>query len=99
MGPLITVHDTDFEPENYDVEEEDNTDVSIWSAVQDQAIEKRQTRQAKQAEKHRKVAGKEAVKNGVGIGAAVSLYVDYCTHCLDKSLSTTTGLPFVPQST
>ena len=81
VGPLITVHDTDSEPENYEVEEEDNTDVSIRSKVRDEAIEKRQTRQAKQAEKHMKVAGKEAVKNGVGIGAVVSLYVDYRTHC------------------
>jgi hypothetical protein len=45
-------------------------------------MEKRQTRQqAKQAIKHMKIAGTEAVKNGVGIGAVVSLYVDYCTHC------------------
>jgi hypothetical protein len=80
-GPEKEVHDSDSEPENYEVDEDNKTDVSIWSAVQDQAMEKRQTRQAKQAMKHLKVAGKEAVKNGVGIGAVVNLYVDYRTHC------------------
>ncbi len=75
------VHDTDSKPESYKVKEDDKTDTSIWSVVQDQTIEKRQTRQEKQAKKCMKVARKEAVKNGVGIGAVVSLYVDYHTHC------------------
>ena len=36
-------------PKNYEEDEDDTTDVSIWSAVQGKAIEKRQTREAKQA--------------------------------------------------
>ena len=80
-GPLIEVHDSDSETENEEEDDDDKTDVSIRSSVRDKAMEKRQTRQAKQADNHMKVAGKEAVKNGVGIGAVVSLYVDYRTHC------------------
>ena len=80
-GPEIEVHDLDSEPKNYEVVDENKTDVSIWSAVQDQAMEKRHTRQAKQAMKLMKVSGKEAVKNGVGIGAVINLYVDYRTYC------------------
>jgi hypothetical protein len=80
-GPLVEVHDSDSESENLEEDEDDQTNVSIRSSVREKAIEKRQTRQHKQAIKHMKVAGTEALKNGVGIGAVVSLYVDFRTHC------------------
>ncbi len=74
-GEADTLHSSSSESE-----EDDKTDVSICSKVRDKAIQARQRRQANQAVKHMKYAGKEALKNGVGIGAIVSLYVDYRFH-------------------
>ena len=81
-GEAVTVHSSSSESE----EEDDNTDVSICSEVRDKAIQVRQRRQANQAVKHIKYAGKEALKNGVGIGAIVSLYVDYRVHSHSSGL-------------
>lgn len=67
-------------------DEETKADTSIWSQIRDQAMIKRNTRQAKQAQMHMKVAGMEAVKSGVGYGAIVKLIVDYRTHCHASAL-------------
>ena len=47
---------------------------------------KRNSRQAKQAQMHMKIAGMEAKKNGVALGAIVKLNVDYRTHCHASAL-------------
>mgnify|MGYP006201204293 FL=1 len=69
-----------------DDEETQETDASIRSEVRDQAMIKRNSRQAKQAQMHMKIAGMEATKSGVALGAIVKLNVDYRTHCHASAL-------------
>jgi hypothetical protein len=51
-----------------------------------EAIEKKNRKQEKSAIKAMKVCGQAALESGVGIGALVSLKVDYCTHCHAQGL-------------
>jgi hypothetical protein len=49
--------------------------------VHREAMEKKNCKQEESAIKAMKICGKAALDSGVGIGASVSLKVDYCTHC------------------
>ncbi len=54
--------------------------------VHKDAMEKKNCRQEEYAIKAMKVCGKAAVDSGIGIGALVSLKVDYRTHCHAQGL-------------
>jgi hypothetical protein len=54
--------------------------------VRREAMEKKNCKQEKSAIKAMKVCGQAALERGVGIGALVSLKVDYCTHCHAQGL-------------
>ncbi len=49
--------------------------------VREEAIEKKNCKQEEYAIKAMKMCGKVALDSGIGIGALVSLKVDYRTHC------------------
>jgi hypothetical protein len=51
-----------------------------------EAMEKKNCMQEESAIKVMKVCGQAALESGVGIGALVSLKVDYCTHCHAQGL-------------
>jgi hypothetical protein len=49
--------------------------------VHRKAMEKKNCKQEESAIKAMKICGKAAIDSGIGIGALVSLKVNYCTHC------------------
>ncbi len=69
-------------------EEDDGANIIInkEAAVRKEAMEKQNCKQETSAIKAMKVCGRAALESGVGIGALVSLKVDYCTHCHAQGL-------------
>ncbi len=54
--------------------------------VRREAIEKKNCKEEESAIKAMKICGQAALDSGVGIGALVSLKVDYHTHCHAQGL-------------
>ncbi len=82
MGQINTLMDNNKIQQNVGVNYSGNKE----GIVRKEATEKKNCKQEEYAIKAMKMCGKAALDSGIGIGALVSLKVDYWTHCHAQGL-------------
>ncbi len=82
MGQIDALLDNNKIQQNVGV----NYSGKIEGNVRREAMEKKNCKQEESAIKAMKICGKAALNSGIGIGALVSLKVDYQTHCHAQGL-------------
>ena len=84
MGKILSVPGETLCASNCEFEEEDIEDYSFVKgavALRSDAMEKKNRKQEQNAIKAMKQCGKATLVSGCGVGAIVSLKVDYRTNC------------------